>query len=1043
MKRTAAVLYFLFLSLSLFAQPLDMFVPYRSTQNKAYWKNRPPYHGYWQQDVKYAIKAKLDDSINSIGGSETITYYNNSPDVLPVVYFHLYENAFVPGSYLGELYKTNHRKIKYGPNESQGLGTVVSKIESDGKPLQTELVNTILKVYLTKPLQPGDSVSFSIDFTSYFDPQGSARRRMKMFVHSGFKHYDGVHWYPRICVYDRYMGWDLAQHLNREFYGDYGTFDAELTLPKQYIAEGTGVITNRDEVLPDTLRARLNVRNFANRTPGQPASVLIPPDGTYKTWKFHAINVFDFAWTADPTYRIGEYKYNGTTIIALAQEENAPGWQSAALFSANIVSIYGKDFGSYGYPKLVVADARDGMEYPMMTLVGGTDPGYHFVIAHEVGHQWFFGMVGNNETYRAFLDEGFTQFLSVWSLDKLTRVYDPTFPYWRENSLYGAYLKETPVPFIPSPLNTQSDHFNSALDQGGGYGQVYYKGGTMLYNLKYVLGDTAFESAMQHYVAQWKYCHPYPDDFRKSISEYTGLNLTWFFDEWYNTKKVIDYRVTKAKKASGDDMYNITFKRDKAGMEMPVRFTVYGKNGRSYQYYVPNSPDQADPQAHTLPVWIGWDKLNPTYTAQIQAPGGIKNVVIDTAHEMADINLMNNSLKFPLKVKFDKGRYHFPDRRYYNVWWRPDLWYNAVDGIKAGLHAEGNYNNAARFFSVTGWYNTGLLSWGYYKPFELLSFNASWRDLFTLSNNSADWYVKLRSLDGLRLGEAGIDKKFKNGMVLNIGLKAFMRADTEYVIYPFQWQEKKWNNTLNVGLTRMYDAWGFNGNYTFNLRSSALLSDYQYQSASAEWKINHAIKKLNFRARLFAEYITGSSIAPESQLYLAGANPEEMMENKFTRSKGFFPQDWYGYGAEMNHFQYGGGLNLRGYAGYLAPYASGNDVLYSFTGNSGAAINLEMDMNRLVNFHPPVLKKFVALDPYLFYDAGIIGKKQDSLGQSFSPVRMDAGLGLALTIKNWGRFQNAAPLTVRFDMPFFVNRPPYTDQRYWAFRWVVGVERAF
>ena len=126
-----------------------------------------------------------------------------------------------------------------------------------------------------------------------------------------------------------------------------------------------------------------------------------------------ANNVHDFAFTTDPTYRISEVEWNGIKCIALAQEQNAHAWQPTAKFVANVVKTYSQDFGMYAYPKMVAADARDGMEYPMLTLDGGNWPGHQYVIAHEVGHNWFFGMVGNNETYRACLDEGFTQFLTA------------------------------------------------------------------------------------------------------------------------------------------------------------------------------------------------------------------------------------------------------------------------------------------------------------------------------------------------------------------------------------------------------------------------------------------------------------------------------------------------------------------------------------------------------------------------------------------------------------------------------------------------------
>jgi aminopeptidase N len=212
---------------------------YRNSDNHNYWKNRPPFPGYWQQDVHYVIKAELNDATDLIDGSEQLTYYNNSPDTLTFVYFHLYQNAFQPGSYLDDLTKNNGVTPHYGKHEKDTLGTVVDYVKNDGTDLKTKLDNTILKVYLSKPLYSGTSITFDIHFKTYYGT-GDVRRRMKIFNAFGFKHYDGVQWFPKISVYDRKFGWTADQHLNREFYGDYGTYDVDLTLPNIYILEATG-----------------------------------------------------------------------------------------------------------------------------------------------------------------------------------------------------------------------------------------------------------------------------------------------------------------------------------------------------------------------------------------------------------------------------------------------------------------------------------------------------------------------------------------------------------------------------------------------------------------------------------------------------------------------------------------------------------------------------------------------------------------------------------------------------------------------------------
>ena len=175
---------------------------YRSASNPQYWKNRKPFEGYWQQDVDYKIKARVDEKTDIISATEDLTYYNNSPDTLAFVYFHLYQNAFQPGSYFDKMTRQNGVSPRYGKYEAQKKNTEILKMSSNGMDLKKVEDNTIVKVFLAKPLLPNDSVKFQIEFNSYFDT-GTQRRRMKTFNVFGNKHFDGVHWYPRMCVYDR------------------------------------------------------------------------------------------------------------------------------------------------------------------------------------------------------------------------------------------------------------------------------------------------------------------------------------------------------------------------------------------------------------------------------------------------------------------------------------------------------------------------------------------------------------------------------------------------------------------------------------------------------------------------------------------------------------------------------------------------------------------------------------------------------------------------------------------------------------------------
>ncbi|MGP8214945.1 MAG: M1 family aminopeptidase [Bacteroidia bacterium] len=1089
------IFHFSFFAFHLIGQPYSFPADnYRSTGNPYYWQNRPPYKGYWQQDVHYTLIASLNDSTDIIDGDETLLYWNNSQDTLNYVFFHLYSNAQNKHSYYTSAYVNSGFKPKFGKYESRDLGCQVTGINIDNKPLHTELDNTVMKAWLNQPLLPGHSITFHIKFKTYFDPGGTVRNRMKTFIawasknkDTIYKQYDVVHWYPRICVYDKKFGWDVEQHLAHEFYGDFGTYDVAFTLPNNYIAGATGTLLNEKEMLPDSLMKKIDIRNFRNKT-NESAAPTVPVKRTNipKTWLYHAENVHDFALTADPTYRIGIAAWHGIKCYSYAEEMHAHRWQDAADYTASVIACDSKFFGIYGYPQMIVADARDGMEYPMITLDGGGYPDYLGTLTHEVSHNWFFGMLGSNETYRAVLDEGFTEFAECWIYQQLNGPYEiqgrPVSNYinkyykqdlFRMDYAYSGYLYNYiwgDKDFTENPegkslaaragnnyglrdvtLNTQSDDFHSMLSHDGGYSQVYTKGATMLYNLQYVLGDSLFFGAMQHYFNEWKFCHPYLNDFRNAITEYTHADLTWFFDEWLNTSKSLDYGIVFIRNGDEKDQYVIRFAR-KGEMQMPIDFTVTSNHDSVYNFYIPNGWFEKKTKAKTLPRWIGWGKVQPYYDATVTIPGGIAKVQIDTSERLGDINMLNNTRPFPIKLYFDSKVYHSPDWENYEAFFGPSLWYDGLDGLQLGIHAHGDYmlfkhNISATLFLNTGMFQNGPGTYPRQLASGMVSYQNSTEDF--IHNSSVNFYAQ--SLDGLDEGKLRFQLKDNSKKYTFYSeLKVMHRPhawDTNYLIYPESWATNKYNNTIRFGIKHDYSySLSGKGNIDFNVRSAAFTADYQYsQTALTIINTQQMGRKLTFRTRLFAQYGTGN-IPNESALYFAGANPEELTDNPFTRAQGIVPQEWTGYGADVNHFQQGGGLDLRGYAGYLFPvYNSQREFTgYSYMGSTGAAINGELDFNRLVHFNPRFLRNTLALSTYLFGDAGIINTSPvTATNLQFGTLHADAGVGAALTIQRWGPLQMAKPLTIRFDMPFFINRIPSVEDNYVQMRWVVGIGRAF
>lgn len=1034
------VLFITIFSTSFGQQATTELLNYQSTSNQYYWKNRIPVEGYWQQDVHYKMDVVVDDKEESIGGTETLTYWNNSPDELTRIYFHLYQNAFTPNSYLHSMREADKIKSVFGEHERKGVNTVINSLSVNGKAMAYTIDNSILYVDLAQPLKPNSGLRIDINFKTFWDKDdgGNIRRRMKTFRHGGendnsFLHFDGVHWYPRVSVYDRKFGWTTDQHLGKEFYGDYGVFEVNMTFPNQYVVEATGELQNTNEVYPGDLRQKLDISNF--KTKSETYSNPITPDGSTKTWKFKAINVHDFAFTADPTYRIGEVIWKGIKCIALAQEEHAHQWQPSAQFVADVVKAYSEKVGMFAYPKMIAADARDGMEYPMLTLDGGSFPGHKGLIAHEVGHNWFFGMVGNNETYRASLDEGFTQFLTAMSLKSIDGVdYSPN--YRDDQTVYFGYMSHV-TNDNSARLNTHSDHFNSAARHGGGYGQVYYKTATMLYNLQYILGDELFEKAFANYFNQWKICHPYWEDFRTSIIQYTDVDLNWFFDDWIENNSFIDYNIKSVKKKEGNK-YSITFERK--GDPMPIDFTVIDKAGNHHHYYIPNTYFVKKTGATVLPKWTGWDLVNQTYTAEVDIPGGIDDVIIDISGRMADMNRLNNSKKMPVYWTYDKMQYGPVSFRKYIAKYRLDAWYNAIDGVKIGGKFSGNYFNYKHLLEARVLYNTGMAFSGADEAVvdnrDAISYEVGYK---TRVAKHANIGLSSKWMAGWMYHTVGIDRQTNKGMFV-LDFASADRTNSSYLLYPYpEFANNGIDNWVNLGFTRNYKQFNGGGTLVFKAQAPIILSDYNYSSVSAELKNNQNIKKMVLKTRAFAQYLSGSNIAPEAMLQLSGANTYQLMNNRYSRAIGWLSNDQLVHSRDGNHVHQGGGLNLRGFAGVAATNIQGVDTFFSYAGTSGASINAELDFGHYLNPKLGRLGKVVQVNPYLFTDVGVLGINDDLS----SGLRMDAGVGANFALQFNQRFSGTKPLNIRIDLPFFLNRIPEEQTEYVQMRYVFGINRAF
>jgi len=1025
--------------------------PYPSPNNPHYWKNKKPYEGYWQQDVHYTINAILNEEDELINGQEILVYTNNSPNTLTEAYFHLYQNAVQPGSLTDELYKQNKAKVTFG------------KYEVD---------------------------------------RGSIRRRMKVYDHHGYKHFNGVHWYPRICVYDRKFTWETDQHVEKEFYGDYGFFNISLTLPNHYVVEATGTLVNKDDVLPAALRKQLDIANFKDKPIGSQPSVITEPNGSFKTWNFQAVNVHDFAWTADPTYRIGETTWNGVQCVAIAQENNAAGWQQTAQFTAKVIATYSRDFGMYNYPKIVCADAADGMEYPMITLDGGYYPSHQGLIAHEVGHNWFFGMVGSNETYRAALDEGFTQFLTAWCMRKLTKESQPEL-----KRAFAGYMEDA-IDGTDEVLETHSNDFHSATGHGGGYKHVYYKTASMLYNLQYYLGDSVFLQAMKNYVEQWKFCHPYIEDFRNSIIQSAQTDLNTFFDQWFQTNKSADYSIKRITPLKTPNYYRVTLQRN-GKMVMPVDLDFLispsatptttnenasnskNRNNRNvspsdvfYSITIPVTQYQK-PGRYNLKPWIGWDKLRPTYTFDIEMPvdGKVKQVWLDRSGRLADINRVNNVWKKRSEWRLDLG--NGANTNYLGVYQglvRPAVRYNVASGVLLGAVASGQYAGRKKEFNLGLWYTSGWQA--RYSHAPKLQYQAEFKHqtrgggtyyyqslLYNeINTHELGWFNRIgkteyglngKSMQRYHRLQYNIDQPFYNPWINSqvSGRDPYFPQRDQ--LDGFLSTANQWSYVaqaqLNLYVKQAYSGWGKSGSVRFDMRMPSPWSNSQYGFVQLEWKHFQPVGKTLLRLRSLAYFGGGNNPTPESVLYLASANPEDAFQQDLYRDFGMYNLN--NSSTQWNTIQVNGGLNLRGFNGYSAPktvkQANGNDTtLAFFRGNQGLGINAALDLTPYFRWIPKV--KLLGINPYLFGDAGIIGQPLNSLNtnremvtsQVYSRLLADAGFGASVNLRNWSTITKnkalraAKPINLRVDFPIWVNAVQ-NDDSFVQFRMRVSVGTDF
>jgi len=592
----------------------------------------------WQQRVKYTMNVDVNVQTNRFTGRQRLEYWNNSPDTLTRVFYHLYWNAFQPNSMMdnrsrrqGSIVLRQARngndvvdwdqrvrdRIQNLKPEEYGYQKVLS-LKMNGRPQKFKIEETILEVELDKPILPRSRVSFEMEFESQVPLQV---RRSGRDNPTTKVRYSMSQWYPKMCEYD-YEGWHPTPYVAREFYGVWGDFDVTISIDKTYILAATGYLQN-----PNQIGYGYELKGTTvNRSPGAKLS-----------WHFIAPNVHDFVWAADPEFvHVSRKLKDSLTVHVFYKPTNATAqqWEALLDMAQKALPFIEKTFGTYPYKQYSFIHGGDGgMEYPMATLIMG--PG---AAIHEWMHSWYYGLLGTNESMYPWMDEGFTQYAEA----RVTAFLNDSnaFPYQDEYAGYYNLARSSKE----EPLTTHADHYNTNFAYGAG---VYTKGAVFMEQLGYIVGAQVRDKILLEYYRLWRYKHPNAQDFINVAEKVSDMKLDWYKEFWISSTKTIDYAIDSLWEENGKTNIRI---RNIGLIPMPVDLQLTFKDSTKELHYVPldlmygTKPSEND--SISRKVYESWHWTSPTYT--VQTTRKLTDIVvaeIDPSQRMADIDRKNNRLE--------------------------------------------------------------------------------------------------------------------------------------------------------------------------------------------------------------------------------------------------------------------------------------------------------------------------------------------------------------------------------------------------------------
>ena len=979
-----------------------------------------PIDGYWQQKVDYDMEITLVDTSQQLTGFTTIKYTNNSPDSLDRIYMHLYPNAFQLESvkyreYIGNAGRES--RAKYFKDRLDGFTSKIDvhdfsvALPKEGASWihkiqildEFKIDDTILEAKLLKKIAPGHTVRVDLNWTHHVG---------EMVERAGYYkgQYNMAQWYPKMVVYDE-EGWNAdVFHAEGEFYGEFGDFEVTFDLPKAFIIAASGVVTDGDpgweSVTVDT------TIDFDVWVDIYDSTYVEPDTSARRTVTFFAENVHDFAWVASKDFLYEGGKHNDIDVHVLYDKGRGEKWTKDVLQgSIRAIAWLEEKFGKYPYPQVTTTDRikSGGMEYPMLVMNGREDEG---LIVHEYGHIYFYGILANNEVDEAWLDEGFTTTQTTHYM--MNRYGDHGFDlslnedraefpkkYWPlGNSLHSSQWWA--IRFMRSGHDENISRASYLYNNGSAYGRnAYTKPALMLTELKYILGDSLYYAAMQHYYNKWKLKHVNEQRFVDAIEEFTGEELNWFFDAWLHTTHHLDYGIKSFKKSpNSDGTWSVKLGIESIGSRfIPLLVETTFEDGTTDRRWWKNH------------LWRYEDTFN--YSVDKKPV----SVTIDPDVQTVDLDFRNNTTNMKNKLLFNwPGLWYEPrDERVYR--WMPSIYYYADSSDFApGLTIDRDYG-----------------------PYESITVRAN----YALQSNNLYWYVNgwrqpvhffpRTTFHYWAYNRPGV--KELGGEVEKQWNRVYGRTPTHTFSMGFYVQpEYDVTRALDLG----YDPHGKLGvgyldwsseigsvDMSVNGASSlGNLSDWNFTRLTATGTFSKSFKKFKFNKRIIVGKIwTDAKGVPGQE----GYNIEGNSSNDMVR-KNYLVDQFYGFELQegeslVSHYHMPGEGNLRGFVG---KDESGAEAL--------AAFSSEVDYSKSIKKNDTRIQLAAFFDGGMFWDR--LDETSNVIGSTFnSRTLADAGVGLRLKTDIFEK-----DLYLRIDLPFFIydNGDLDVDEK----NWIISFQRS-